>query len=109
MNLRSLLEEYRDLTIEIINKVKEDNELEALIKKRGDIIEQIKKNDFSKDEIKVIVEEFNIMALEKKVKEILLKEKQSIKEEMVSLRKNRNAQKGYTSFKSYPYFFNREG
>lgn len=109
MNLRELLEEYKSLTIQITQKAENIDEIPSLVDKRGRIINEIEKLKFSKEEIKLIVDELDIVSLDNKMREVLLNEKKNVKEQMVSLRKNRNAQQGYTGFKSYPYFFNREG
>ena len=48
MNLREYLEEYRDLTLKIIDEVKKDGQISPLIDKREEIIKAINSHDFNK-------------------------------------------------------------
>lgn len=105
MKLYDELSKYKELTISMINKVGNNEEFEELIEERQKIIENLKKLKFTKNEIKQYVDELDIIQSDKKLNNLILKEKKKIHEEMVDIKKRKMAQNQYNSFKNYTMGF----
>lgn len=106
MNLREYLEEYKTLTLELIDRVKKDDELEHLIKKREDILELIKGSNFNEVEIKDIGNSLDLLGLEEELQNELINEKVKIKKEIENLKKAKQANMNYNRFENKARIFN---
>src|SRR5471030_2499890 len=96
IDLRKPLEEYRSLTLELIQEAKNDKELsEELINKRDDILKEIRQHDYSKEEFKSIVESLKILELDKELKLVVKKEMVEIKKKIEGIRAARVARNSY--------------
>lgn len=95
INFRKPLEEYRDLTLNLIDKAKNDEELSDLINKRDNILKEFDEADYSKEEFKKIVKEFNILKLDNELQLIVKKEMVKIKKKIENIRATRVARDGY--------------
>ena len=105
MKLYDELSEYKELTISMINKVENNEEFEELIEERQKIIENLKQLKFTRNEIKQYVDELDIFQSDKKLTDLILKEKKKIHEELVDVKKRKMAQNQYNSFKNYTMGF----
>jgi len=95
INIRIQLEEYRDLTLNLIENAKNDGELSDLINKRDNILKEFDESDYSKEEFKKIVREFNIIELDNELQLIVKKEMVKIKKKIENIRTTRVARNGY--------------
>lgn len=104
--LREYLSKYKDLTLNIIESLKENkiDSLDILITQRQDIIDNVNKLNYSKKEFSELSNEFNLIEMEKNV-EILIKEKKEyVKNEI------RNTSKGIIASNNYnKSFYNNAG
>jgi len=109
MNLKESLYEYRNLTLELIEKIKNDDELESLFSQRKDIIDNIRNLEFAEDEFKSIYESMGILGLEEKLKNEIQSEQNKIKEKIKYIKITRNARNKYENSQFKPNFFNKKG
>lgn len=107
MNLREYLEEYRDLTLVMIDEVKKDTQLNSLIEKREDILKSINDSNFDKEEIKNIGNSLKLLELEEELQNLVEKEKVRIKKQIESLKKTRQANTNYNSVENIARVFNK--
>ena len=106
MSLRVILEEYKNVTEMFIQAVKSGEIGEEFIGDREKLLNEIKACDFDKSELKKICEELNILNLEKEAYKVLNAEKQKVKEEIITLKKQKQANKSYGSAIGKMNFFN---
>lgn len=95
MNLRQLLEEYKKLTLILIEKAKNGEELEEEINKSNNILKEIKKLNYKEEDIKNILKEFNIPELENELSLTIKKEMVKIKKQIEAMRNAKKARKMY--------------
>lgn len=107
MNLHEYLEEYKALTLVLIDEVEKDGELNSLIKKREDILKSINDLNFDKEEIKVVGNSLKLLELEKELQNSVKKEKVKIKKEIENLKKTRQANTNYNSSENKARVFNK--
>lgn len=108
MDLKASLENYRNITIELIEKVKKGEDLNTLLQKRGELIENIKRLNFTNEEFQTIAKSFDILKLEEKFQESINKEKENIKEKIRFVNITREARIKYESSQFRPTFFNKK-
>ena len=106
MSLRVILEEYKNVTEMLIQDVKSGEMGEEFIEDREKLLNEIKSCDFDKNEFKKICEELNILDIEKEAYKVLNNEKQKVKEEIITLKKQKQANKSYGSAVGKMNFFN---
>ena len=95
MNFRKPLEEYRDLTLNLIENAKKNEELSNLINKRDNVLKEFDEVDYSKEEFKKNVKEFNILELDNELQLTVKKEMVKIKKQIENIRATRVAREGY--------------
>ena len=100
MNLETLLNEYKNITEQYMNNFENLEEANRLLSVRDEILDKIKSSNVNKAELKAIVDKLGIMELEQKAMSFTLGESQKVKQEMIELRRSKNANTTYnTSFK----------
>lgn len=98
MELRSLLNQYKDISLKLIKSIENDNNNgELLIKKREELLLYLKENNFSKEELKKIADELELVQIEEKVIITINKAREDMKMEIVELKKQRDANRTYGS------------
>lgn len=108
MNLHEYLEEYKALTLVLINEIKKDTQqLNALIKKREDILKSINDLNFDKEEIKVVGNSLKLLELEEELQYSIKKEKVKIKKQIETLNKARQANTNYNGIENKARVFNK--
>lgn len=107
MNLHECLEEYKALTLTLIDEAKKDGNLEQLIEKREEILKFIKNSSFNEEEIRSIGNSFNLLELEEELQSELKKEQVKIKKEIENLNKRKQANMQYNRFENRSRIFNR--
>lgn len=95
MDLREFLTKYKEISLELIEEIKEDANTEELLNKRQELINKIVESNLSKEEKVKIGNEFNILKIENKVKESLELEQRKVKDEIRELHIKKQANKGY--------------
>jgi hypothetical protein len=107
MNLREYLEEYKVLSLTLIDEISKDGQLSLLIKKREDILKLINNLDFDKEEIKTIGNSLKLLELEEEVQNSIKKEQVKIKKQIETLKKARQANSNYNSIENKARVFNK--
>lgn len=107
MNLSEYLEQYRILTLELIDKIKKDGEVDILIEQRENILKSIMDFNFDKAEIKKIGNSLNLLELEKELENSVKKEKFKIKQQIETLKKAKQANMQYNSFENKSRVLNK--
>lgn len=108
MDLKLSLENYRNITIELIEKVKKGEDLNTLFQKREDLIENIRNINFEKEEFQVLAKSFEIMELDEELQKLINSEKEKIKEKIRFLKITREARMKYENTQFKPTFFNKK-
>jgi hypothetical protein len=107
MNALEYLKLYRTLTLEIMDKIKKDEEIDSLISKRDEILEALKERDFSKEEIIEIGNSLKLLELEEELEALVIKERAEIKKQIESLKKGRQANSNYNRIENKSRVFNK--
>lgn len=107
MNLSEYLEEYKTLTLVLIDAVKNDDEMNDLIRKREVILESINNLNFDEKEIKTIGNSLKLLELEEELQNSVKKEKVRIKRQIETLKKARQANTNYNSIENKARVFNK--
>jgi hypothetical protein len=106
MNLYECLEKYKKITLELIEKIKQDNdEFEELIDKRSEVLENIKNLNFSSEEFKKIVDDLDIIKLDEELVRLMKVEQVKIKSKMDVIKRGRQAAKNYNRAFEFQNFF----
>ncbi|MCE5220770.1 MAG: hypothetical protein LLF98_05745 [Clostridium sp.] len=107
MDLREYLEEYKALTLTLIDEISKDGQLSFLIEKREDILKSINNINFDKEEIKTIGNSLKLLELEEELQNSVKKEEVKIKKEIQTLKKARQANANYNSIENKARVFNK--
>lgn len=111
MDLKDGLKDYKNITLDIINSLeKEDYDvLEQLISNRQNIIDEIDKLSYSKEEFVKICKELDILMLQQKLVKLINEKKASLRNNMNNLATSQNANKSYNRRYSVDsIFFNKK-
>lgn len=108
MNLRENLESYRDITYKLIDKTKSNNNLDDLLKKRQEIINNIGLLKFNKEDFQDIINSLGIFPLEEELQKAINEEKLNIRNKINSINKTREARIKYENTQFKPSFFNKK-
>ncbi|MFL0165431.1 hypothetical protein [Candidatus Clostridium helianthi] len=107
MNVSEYLEEYRTLTLSLINNIQNSSELNNLIEKRENILQLVNTVEFDKEEIKIIGSSLRILELEEELQTVIKKEKVKVRNQIEKLSKARQANTNYNSFENKARVFNK--
>jgi Spy/CpxP family protein refolding chaperone len=107
MNLREYLEEYRALTLDLMDEIQKDGQISSLLDEREYIIELINGLNFDKEEIKIIGNSLNLAELEAELQLVYKKEKVKVKNQMENIKKARQVNTNYNTIENTSRVFNR--
>ncbi|WP_017211311.1 hypothetical protein [Clostridium beijerinckii] len=109
MNVREYLEEYKSVTLDLMEIIKRrDNQGEDLIKQRDKILEIMRNSsDIDKEEIKIIGNSLGLLELEKELQDLSQKEKVKIRKEIEMLKKSKQANMNYNRIENKSRVFNK--
>lgn len=107
MELREYLEEYRTLTLNLMESVKKDEEVTSLIIKREVILKSIDSLNFDKEEIKKIGTSLSLLELEEELENVVKREKVDIKKQIEALKKLKQANTKYNSIEDKARILNK--
>jgi phosphopantetheine adenylyltransferase len=98
MELRSILNQYKEISLKLVKSIEyDDNNGELLIKKREELLTYLKENNFSKEELKNIADELELVQIEKKVMNSIVVAREEVKREMLELKRKREANRTYSA------------
>lgn len=107
MNLQEYLEEYKNITLKLMDKNLNNDEVNSFIVRRGEILKILNESNFSKDEIRRIGDSLNLLELEDELQNSMKKEMVNIKREIDKLSKMKQANMQYNHFENRARVFNR--
>lgn len=107
MDLRECLEEYRALTLDIMDEIQKKGRIGSLIKEREEIIKLINKSNFNKEEIKTIGNSLDLLELEEELQLIYKKEKVKVKKQIENMKRARNVNTNYNKIENIARVFNK--
>ena len=107
MNI-DIFNEYREITLEIINSIKNDKEDISLFEKREEIIKEVLSLELDKSEIKKIYIEQKLDILDKELEYILKEKMSSVKEEIKKISNQKQANLGYVNVNRSSNFFSKK-
>lgn len=105
MNLQECLEEYKNLTLELIESVQSDKDLSLLIEKRDNILKVIHELKFNNEEFQKVAADFKIVELNDELLTLVSKEKAKAKEKLEISKRSRMARRNYISRPNNPVIF----
>jgi len=108
MELIGVLEKYKSVSLDLIKEIRGEANTEKLMEERQKLINKIVEIDLSKEEKMKIGKEFDILNLEKQVKEVIEEEQKKVKEKIREIGIKKQANKGYGSNINSINFFNRK-
>ncbi|NOH16433.1 hypothetical protein [Clostridium cochlearium] len=99
MDLRTYLEKFRDITLDVIDAFKkEDYELgDKLLDKRRETIGRIEEIEYTIEEFRALDKEFKLLELNKELEETVEKERIKIRKELDEINIRRSANNGYNT------------
>lgn len=108
MYIEKILNDFKALTLEMISRVKNDEEFDDLLEQRGILIEKLKELKPDKDEVKCVATSLGISKLEDELVVLINRAKADVKKQMANINKAKMAQKQYMNFQSGPHIFSTE-
>lgn len=98
MELRGLLGQYRDISLELINSLNNDNDISGLlVEKREELLAQLKDGNFSKEELVKVANEFELIKIEERVMESIMTAREEVRSQIIELNKKKEANRTYGS------------
>ena len=108
MIIEEKLAKYKEITIEIIEKLHCEEDLNYLMDERFEILKELFQDEsLNKDEIKVFYEKLEIKAIDEKLKERIQAEQSKIKEEIREIHNRKQASTIYNNHLGKVNFLNK--
>lgn len=107
MNLHEYLEEYRALTLDLMDEIQQNGEINSLLEEREYIINSINSLDFNKEEIKNIGNSLNLVKLEEELQILYKKEKVKVKKQIENIKKSKQINTNYNNIENIARVFNK--
>lgn len=111
MELKSKLMKYRDITLQIISSLekKEYDNIDKLIEKRQEVINDIEKSNYTNKEFKQICNVFKLPLLEQKLGKLMNEKRSHLKRQIDKISVSRNMNKSYNKKNAVDsIYFNRK-
>ncbi|MPM73191.1 hypothetical protein SDC9_120167 [bioreactor metagenome] len=101
-----ILEDYKKTTEKIIENIKNDLDIDELMKKREELIKELFKNEnIDNNDIKELYLTKGLLDLDRKLKLTIEEEQLKVKEEIRNIHKRKNANNAYEKNKRVNNFF----
>jgi len=98
MRADELFSSYKEITLKIVELLdKNDDNVDILMKERDYILKGIGDLDIANEEKKIIYNSFELLALDKKLEEIIIKSMKEVKAEIRETANRRTAHSTYAS------------
>ncbi|ETI89125.1 MAG: hypothetical protein Q607_CBUC00182G0105 [Clostridium butyricum DORA_1] len=107
MNLYEYLEEYRALTLDLMDEIQKNGQISSLLEEREYIIKSINSLNFDKEEIKTIGNSLKLGKLEAELQLLYKKEKIKVKKRIENIKKARQINTNYNSIENTARVFNK--
>ena len=107
MNLHEYLEEYKSLTLDLMDEIQKDGQISSLLEEREAIIKSINSLNFDKEEIKTIGNSLNLAELEAELQLLYKKEKVKVKKQIEKINRARQVNTNYNNIENTVRVFNK--
>lgn len=107
MNLQEYLEEYRALTLDLMDEIKKNGQINSLLEEREYIINSINDLNFDKEEIKTIGNYLKLGELENELQLLYKREKIKVKQQIENIKKARQVNTNYNNISNASRVFNK--
>ena len=107
MNLHEYLEEYKSLTLDLMDEIQKDGQISSLLEEREAIIKSINSLNFDKEEIKTIGNSLNLAELEAELQLLYKKEKVKVKKQIEKINRARQVNTNYNNIENTARVFNK--
>lgn len=101
-----LLQNYKELTLKLIDEVSNIENIESIIKERDEVINNIKELDYNKEELAVLFDKLDIISNDQKLINKVRSESVKIKNALDNIQKLKKARETYDRSEGTPLFFN---
>lgn len=106
MELQRELQDYKNITLKLVEAIGDIELVESLIQKRQEVIDKINLMQYKNEEFKAIACELGLPELEESLKIEMKKEKVNAKNRLDNIRKLKQARSMYNRRESTSVFFN---
>ena len=104
--IEKILDDYRCITETIINNIDNNEEVLKLMEKREELIKNLFKTENDKDSIRDLYLSKDLLKLDEVLKNLIINEKDKVKEEIDNLHKRKSANNAYEKNRNINNFFN---
>lgn len=105
MDLDKLLKEYREISLSMIEKIKNEEEISSSLQKRQSIINEINNLNIDKQIISKKIDELGIINIDKEVEELIKNSMLNVKKQIKKIKQSQEAHKKYVNFNGNPVIF----
>ncbi|WP_010237115.1 flagellar protein FliT [Clostridium arbusti] len=97
IKLKEYLDKYKNITIDLINNLYCDNldNIDEFMQKRQNILDDLGQLDSTKKEFNSIINEIELAAIEKRLKDVMTEKKEKLLIEMEKISLSRSANNSY--------------
>ncbi|MDU4800950.1 MAG: hypothetical protein E6X81_08110 [Clostridium butyricum] len=106
MNLQEYLEEYRALTLDLMDEIQKNGQISSLLEEREYIIKSINDLNFDKEEIKTVGNFLKLRELENELQLLYKREKVKVKQQIENTKKARQVNNNYNNIGNISRVFN---
>lgn len=107
MNLHEYLEEYRALTLDLMDEIQKSAQISSLVKEREDIIEAINNSNFNKEKIRNFGNSLKLLKLEEELQNIYKKEKVKVRTQIEKIKRARKVNTNYNTIENVARVLNK--
>lgn len=110
MKLEELFQQYKDISLRIFKIIDEDdlNQLDKLILERERILEEISKINEDREKLKVLYEKADLLNIENLIRKKMETNLGQIKEDILKLKKRKEANKKYNNLNAKAVFLSKK-
>ena len=107
MDLQEYLQEYKTITLSLMNPNIDSDQMNSFINRRSEILNILNSSNFDKEEIKKIGYSLDLLSLEDEVQNSMKKEMVKIKKELARLKKIKQANMQYNHLENKARVFSK--
>jgi hypothetical protein len=105
MSLDELFKEYKEISLIMAEKIKEEEDISSSLNKRQSIINEIKNMNVNKQLICSKMEELDIIRIEKELEQLIKNSMLDVKKEIKKVKQSSEAYKKYADFNGNAIIF----
>ena len=103
-----VLNQYKEINLQIINALKNDKEDVELLEKRGEILNKMFSMDVEKNQLRRLYDDMGLKDLDMELERTIKEKMDSVKEEIRTLSRSKEANKTYSSMNRQINFFSKK-